>query len=311
MSLNKSEIFDVLIIGGGPGGYGAALYTSRAGLNTIVIEKLSAGGQIALSHWVDNYPGFEDGIDGFSLGQKMQLSAERFGTKTIQAEVLSVNLEKPIKEIETTSGTILSKTVIIATGANPKELGLPDEKALTGRGIHYCAACDGMFYRGKTVVIAGGGNSAAGDALLLSRLCKKVILVHRRDKLKASNIYLKPLEEAENIEVILDSRIAEIKADGKVSSVVIENIKDGSLKETECDGVFVSIGRAPASALFYGQINIDENGYIIADESTRTNVPGVFAVGDIRTKALRQVVTAISDGATASLYAEQYLAENP
>jgi len=309
MSLNTSKIYDTLIIGGGPAGYGAALYTSRAGLETIVIEKLSAGGQIALSHWVDNYPGFEEGIDGFSLGVKMQKSAERFGTVTVQAEVKGVSLDKPVKEIETTAGTFLARTVMIASGANPKELGLPNEKALMGRGVHYCAACDGMFYRGKTVVVAGGGNSAISDALLLSRLCKKVILVHRRDKLKASKVYIEPVMNNENIEVKLDSLITEIKADGKVTSIVIENRADGSKEEIECDGVFISIGRSPSSELFKDQIATDENGYIIADESTKTDLPGVFAIGDIRTKTLRQVVTAISDGATASVYAEEYLAE--
>jgi len=198
---------------------------------------------------------------------------------------------------------------MIASGANPKELGLPNEKALMGRGVHYCAACDGMFYRGKTVVVAGGGNSAISDALLLSRLCKKVILVHRRDKLKASKVYIEPVMNNENIEVKLDSLITEIKADGKVTSIVIENRADGSKEEIECDGVFISIGRSPSSELFKDQIATDENGYIIADESTKTDLPGVFAIGDIRTKTLRQVVTAISDGATASVYAEEYLAE--
>ncbi len=309
MSLNRSKIYDTLIIGGGPGGYGAALYTSRAGLETIVIEKLSAGGQIALSHWVDNYPGFEDGIDGFSLGMKMQKSAERFGTVTVQAEVTNVSLDKPVKEIETTEGTFFAKTVIIASGANPKELGVENESMLTGRGVHYCAACDGMFYRNKTVVIAGGGNSAVSDALLLSRLCKKVILVHRGDKLKASKVYIEPVMDNEKIELKLNSRITEIKADGNISAITIENTLNGDKEDIKCDGLFVSIGRKPASELFKGQISLDESGYIIADESTKTNIPGVFAVGDIRTKALRQVVTAISDGATASLYAEEYLAE--
>ena len=309
MLLNKSKIYDTLIIGGGPAGYGAALYTSRSGLETLVVEKLSAGGQIALSHWVDNYPGFEDGIDGFSLGMKMQKSAERFGTETVQAEVKKVSLDKPVKEIETTAGTFFARTVMIASGANPKELGLPNEKNLTGRGVHYCAACDGMFYRGKTVVVVGGGNSAVSDALLLSRLCQKVILVHRGDKLKASKVYLEPIMNNEKIEVKFNSLIKEIKTDGKITGIITESRVDGSFEEISCDGIFISIGRYPSSELFKEQIKTDESGYIVADESTRTNLPGVFAIGDIRTKALRQVVTAISDGATASLYAEEYLAE--
>ena len=304
------QIYDMIIIGGGPGGYTAALYAARAGLATLVLEKLSAGGQMALSNQIDNYPGFEEGIDGFTLGEKMQLGAERFGAKTELAEVLSLDLSGSIKRIETSEGTFLGKTVVIATGANPRKLNLPGEEALIGRGVHYCAACDGMFYKGKTVVIVGGGNTAAADAMQLSRLCKKVILVHRRDTLRATKIYHEPLMKAENVEFRWNSTVSELLCDGALSGVKLKNVNTGEETAISCDGVFVSIGRAPASELVKGQLTLDEAGYIIAGESTETNVPGVFAVGDVRTKALRQVVTAVADGAVAAHHAEVYLAEN-
>ena len=195
------RIYDMAIIGGGPGGYTAALYAARAGLSTLVLEKLSPGGQMAQSHQIDNYPGFEEGIDGYTLGEKMKAGAERFGAETELAEVYSLSLSGDIKELETSEGSISARTVVIATGAGPRLLGLPGEEALVGRGVHYCAACDGMFYRGKTVVVVGGGNSAVADALLLSRLCEKVILVHRRDQLRATKVYHKALEEADNVEI--------------------------------------------------------------------------------------------------------------
>ena len=201
-------VYDMLIIGGGPGGYTAALYAVRAGMKTLVLEKLSAGGQMALTHQIDNYPGFEEGIDGFTLGEKMQAGAERFGAETELAEVYRVDLKQDPKVIETSEGTFYGKTVVLATGANPRQLGIPGEKELTGRGVHYCAACDGMFYRGKTVVVVGGGNSAAADAMVLSRIAKKVILVHRRDTLRATKVYHEPLKQAPNVEFMWNSTVS-------------------------------------------------------------------------------------------------------
>ena len=302
--------FDMVIIGGGPAGYTAALYAARAGLKEIVLEKLSAGGQMALSSRIDNYPGFQDGIDGFELAEKMQQQAERFGAETELAEVTAVRLDREVKEIETSEGTFFGKTVVISTGANPRELGVPGEQALVGRGVNYCAACDGMFYKGKTVVVVGGGNTAAADAMILSRIAKKVILVHRRDTLRATKIYHEPLMNAPNVEFCWNSTVSRLLQDGRVTGVVIRDVNTGEESEVECDGVFVSIGRSPATQLVEGQLNLDASGYIAADESTRTNLPGVFAVGDVRTKALRQVVTAVADGAMAAHYAEEYLAEN-
>lgn len=302
------HIYDLVIIGGGPAGYTAALYASRAGLDSVLIEKLSAGGQMALTGEIDNYPGFEEGVDGLTLGFKMQQGAERFGAVTEYAEVLSVDFGEEIKRIETTSGTFLGKTVIVSTGANPRELGLSNESQLMGRGVHYCAHCDGRFYKNKTVVVVGGGNSAAADALYLSRLVKKVILVHRRDKLRATKIYHEPLMKAENIEFMWNSSVGEILAENRVNGVVIKNKETGEETEIPCDGVFVSIGRKPATEFLNGALDLDEGGYIVADESTKTNVEGVYAVGDVRTKALRQIVTAVADGAVAVHYAEEYLA---
>ena len=302
------HIYDMIVVGGGPGGYTAALYAARAGLDTVVLEKLSAGGQMALTEQIDNYPGFEDGIDGFSLGEKMKRGTERFGVETKLAEVLSLDLSGTVKKAETSEGPLFARIIVLATGAGPRELGIEGEQELIGKGVNYCAACDGMFYKNKTVVIAGGGNTAAADALILSRICKKVIVVHRRDTLRATKIYHEPLMKAENVEFRWDSEIIELLHDEKVIGIRLRNVKTGEETTLACDGVFVSIGRKPSSELVKDQVEVDPAGYIIADESTRTNIPGVFAVGDVRTKALRQVVTAVADGATAVHYAEEYLA---
>ena len=302
------HIYDMIVVGGGPGGYTAALYAARAGLDTVILEKLSAGGQMALTEQIDNYPGFEDGIDGFSLGEKMKRGTERFGVETKLTEVLSLDLSGTVKKAETSEGPLFARTIVVATGAGPRGLGIESEQELIGKGVNYCAACDGMFYKNKTVVIAGGGNTAAADALILSRICKKVIVVHRRDTLRATKIYHEPLMKAENVEFRWDSEIIELLHDEKVIGIRLRNVKTGEETTLACDGVFVSIGRKPSSELVKDQVEVDPAGYIIADESTRTNIPGVFAVGDVRTKALRQVVTAVADGATAVHYAEEYLA---
>lgn len=302
-------IYDTIIIGGGPAGYTAALYCTRSGLNTLVLEKVSAGGQMAQTHMIDNYPGFEAGIDGFELGEKMQQCAERFGAKTKLLEVKSTELSSDIKRITTSKGIFQARTVVVATGANPRPFGHPKEQRFLGKGIHYCAACDGMFYKDKEVVVIGGGNTAVADALVLSRICKKVTLIHRRDSLRATKIYHDKLLNTPNIEIIWNSTVSDLLGDGKLAGVELENVQTGAKSTVNCAGVFVSIGRIPATDLFYGQLDWDDNHYIKAGESTETNLPGVFAVGDCRTKALRQVVTAVGDGATASYYIEEYLAK--
>ena len=305
------KIYDLVIIGGGPGGYTAALYGARAGLSTLVLEKLSAGGQMALTQQIDNYPGFPQGADGFQLAESMQQQAEQFGAVTEYAEVYRADLKAQPKVIETSEGNFYGRTVIVATGAGPRELGLAEEKQLIGRGVNYCAACDGMFYKGKTVVVVGGGNSAAADAMLLSRVAKKVILVHRRDNLRATKIYHEPLMQAENVEFAWNSQVVEILHDQKVSGVILQDVGSGQRQQVDCDGIFISVGRKPVTEFLSGQLELDKGGYILAGETTVTNIPGVFAVGDVRTKFLRQVVTAVSDGAVAVHMAEEYLAENP
>ena len=302
------KLYDMIIIGGGPAGYTAALYGARAGMQVLVLEKLSAGGQMALTTQIDNYPGFPQGIDGFVLAENMQQQAQRFGAETELAEVTALRLDGAIKEIQTTEGTFYAKTVVLATGAEPRELGLPQEKKLVGKGVHYCAACDGMFYKGKTVVVVGGGNSAAADALTLSRIAGKVILVHRRDALRATKVYHKSLEDAPNLQFAWNSTVTELLENGRLWGVKLQDVRTGEERVLECDGLFISVGRAPASALVSGQLALDPGGYILADDTTRTSVEGVFAIGDVRTKELRQVVTAVADGAMAVHYAEAYLA---
>ena len=301
------HIYDVIIIGGGPAGYTAALYATRAGLDTVLLEKMSAGGQMSLTGDIDKKTRFPDGIDGFTLGMQMQQCAERFGAKTEYAEVESVEFSDKIKKIVTGFGTYYGKTVIIASGANPRELGIDSEKELTGRGIHYCAHCDGRFYKDKTVVVVGGGNSAAADALYLANLAKKVYVVHRRDSLRATKIYHDPLMKTENVEFVWDSIVTDFIVDSKVKGVKIRNKIDGDESELVCDGVFVSIGRKPATEFLTGAVKLDKNGYIVADESTKTNIDGVFAAGDVRTKDLRQIVTAVADGAVAVHHAEEFI----
>ncbi len=305
----ENRVYDMIIIGGGPGGYTAALYAARAGLKTLLLERLSAGGQMALTQQIDNYPGFPQGIDGFALGEAMQQQAEAFGAETEYTEVTKLELRSTPKVVEASEGSFYGRTVVYATGAGPRELGLPNEKQLMGRGVAYCAACDGMFYRGKTVVVVGGGNSAAADALLLSRIAAKVIVVHRRDTLRATRIYHAPLMAAENVEFRWNSAVSAILAQGKVTGVRLRDVNTGEEMEVSCDGIFISVGRKPATELVVGQLMLDESGYILAGESTETSVPGVYAVGDVRAKALRQVVTAVADGAMAVHAAEGYLAQ--
>ncbi|MBR2010582.1 MAG: thioredoxin-disulfide reductase [Clostridia bacterium] len=303
------KIYDVAVVGGGPGGLTAAIYATRAGLDTVLIEKLSAGGQMTETAQIDNYPGFPEGIDGFSLGAHMQQGAVRFGCEVLQNEVLALSLTDSPKVIKTDAGELSARAVILATGATHRHLGIPGEEALIGRGVGYCAACDGMFFRGKTVAVVGGGNSAAADALYLSRICKKVYVIHRRDTLRATKIYHEPLMHAENVEFKWNSTVAELLAENKLTGVVIENVQKGDRETLALDGLFISIGRTPATDLVKDQLSLDQNGYVIADETTKTNLAGVFAVGDVRTKALRQIVTATADGAVAAHFAEEYLTQ--
>lgn len=302
-----SIIYDVIVIGGGPAGYTAALYAARAGLSTLVLEKLSVGGQMALTGDIENYPGFADGIDGFTLGANMQAAAEKFGARSEYGDVTALELTKDIKIVKTDFAEYRAKTIILATGASPRELGIDGEREHIGKGIHYCAHCDGRFYKDKTVIVVGGGNSAVSDALYLSRIAKKVILIHRRDTLRASKIYHNAIMTAENIEILWNSQISALRSNGRINGALIKSSLTNETTELECDAIFVSIGRRPDTALVKDILDLDENGYIIADESTKTSIDGVFAAGDVRTKSLRQIVTATADGAVAAHFAEEYL----
>ncbi|WP_071143060.1 thioredoxin-disulfide reductase [Acidaminococcus timonensis] len=306
--MSEKNLYDILIIGGGPAGYTAALYGARSGFRTAVLEKLSPGGQMATTSDVENYPGFPGVVDGFELGEKMQQGAEQAGAETVYAEVTKVDLAADPKVVETSEGTYLGRTVIIATGAHPRKLGLPQEENLVNRGISYCATCDGSFYKDKTVVVNGGGNTAVGDALYLAKLARKVYLVHRRDTLRATPIYLQRLKDA-HVEIIWNSVISGLEADKKLTAVDVKNVKTGEVTKLPADGLFVAIGQLPENSLVAGQVATDKAGYIVAGEDTKTSVPGVFAIGDVRTKQVRQIITAAADGAVAVHFAEEYLNE--
>lgn len=299
-------IRDVAVIGGGPAGCAAALYAARAGLSVTLVERLAPGGQVASTGQIDNYPGFPEGIDGFALGERMAEGARRFGAQFLTAEVTAVRLAAAPKELVTAAGTLRARTVILAGGAYPRQLGLPEEDALRGRGVSYCAVCDGMLYRGKTVAVVGGGDSAVTDALYLARLCQKVYLVHRRDRLTAAQSYQDSLDRA-GVEVLWDRRITALRHGAALTGAVLTHTGTGREELLPCQGLFIAIGRVPDTALYRDQLPLDDRGYVIADETTRTPLPGVFAAGDLRAKPLRQIVTALSDGAVATHFAQEYL----
>lgn len=301
--------FDAVIIGGGAAGYTAGLYCAQAGFAAAVVERTGPGGQIATAGQVDNYPGFPEGVDGFELGQRMQSGAERAGVESIFAQVTAVSLVGEVKRVDTTAGTLRAPCVVLATGAGPRELGLAGEREMRGRGVSYCATCDAMFYRGKTVAVVGGGNTAVQEALHLARVCGKVYLVHRRDALAASGAYVGVLKEA-GVELLWNRRVTALEADGPVlGGVELTDTLTGEKAPLPCQGLFVAIGRAPDTALFRGQVDMDEAGYILAGEDTKTNLPGVFAAGDLRVKPLRQLVTAAADGAVAAKGVGEYLSK--
>ena len=302
------RVYDMIVIGGGPGGCTAALYAARAGLS-VLLEGGVPGGQMALTGRIDNYPGFPGGIPGFELAQRMLRQIGEAGAKVLPCNALSLELTACPKTVTTSEGIFRAKTLVYAAGAEPRQLGLAGEDTFTGRGIHYCAECDGMFYRGKTVVVVGGGNTAVSDALLLRRVAKHVHLVHRRDTLRASQVSSGPLLEAENVTVHWNSTPTRLLGDETLTGILLTDTVTGAQTQLPCDGVFVSIGRTPATELVGSQLPLDQSGYIIAGESTETSLPGVYAVGDVRTKALRQIVTALSDGAMAASRAEEYLSK--
>ena len=306
MKPDLNKIYDVIIVGAGPAGLTAALYCGRAGFDTLVLEKLSPGGQMATTNEIENYPGFPGITDGFTLAMNMKTQAEQFGVQQDYAEVKALRVEGEIKLLDTKDGTLRAKSVILAPGAAPRLLGLPNETALRGKGVSYCATCDGACYRGKTVAVVGGGDTAAADAVFLSSLCEKVYLIHRRDTLRASKSYTGKLNKP-NVEILWDSVVEEILENGRVCGVRVRNVKTQAVKELELSGLFVAVGNVPATEFVRGAVELDASGYFLAGEDTKTNLPGVFAAGDCRKKPLRQIVTAAADGAVAAYAAEDYL----
>ncbi len=304
----ENNIYDVVIIGSGPSGLAASIYAERAKLKTITIEKqYMSGGQILNTYEVDNYPGLPD-INGFDMGQKFRQHAEKLGSQFVKDEVLELEIMDKIKKVHCKKNEFLTKTVIIATGAQHRLLDVKGEKELYGKGVSYCATCDGAFYKEKTVAVVGGGDVALEDAIFLSRICKKVYLIHRRDEFRGVKILQEKVFSIDNIEIIWDTVVDEICGENEVTNINICNVKTKECKNLEIDGIFVAIGIIPNSHIFEKHLKLDDGNYIIATEDCITNVEGVFVAGDVRTKALRQIVTAVSDGANAITSIEKYLA---
>ena len=302
-----SKEYDVIIIGGGPAGLSAGIYASRARLRTLLIEKGMFGGLIANAELVENYPGFPEGISGFDIGERMSKQASKFGLETLSAEVTGVDLLKDIKTIHTTEGNFSARAVIIASGAERKRLGVPGEDIFINRGVSYCATCDGALFKDRVVAIVGGGDSAVEEALFLTRFASKVIIVHRRNQLRASKMAQERALSNKKIDPMWDTVIEEIKGDNKVSQLVVRNVKTGATAQIVADGVFIYVGQNPNTGFLKGQLPLDKEGYIITDDRMGTQIKGVYAVGDIRKNSARQVITAAGDGATAAISAEKFL----
>lgn len=314
--IDERTELDVAVVGSGPAGMTAALYAARAGLSVAVFERMGPGGQMTQTERLDNYPGFAEGVDAFELSFAMASQAERFGAERVSDEVVDLNVDAVKKLLTCASGAQYSaRAVIVATGAEPRELGVSGEAELRGRGVSYCATCDGGFFRGKVAVVVGGGNTAVGDSLYLSRICEKVYVVHRRDSFRADALYLNALSELPNVELVLNSAVEAIRSttDGEVpmphvESILVRDRNTGDERVVNTDAVFIAVGTTPRSnVLKAAGVALNEAGYAIAGESGATNVPGVFVAGDVREKPLRQVITAASDGANAATAAFEYL----
>ena len=300
-------MYDIIIIGSGPAGLSAAIYAQRACLDTIVIEKNGISGGQVLNTWeVDNYPGFP-GVTGFELSRQFREHANKLGARVVQDEVVQVELSGNVKKVVCEEETYEARCVILASGAHHRTLEVPGEEELRGAGVSYCATCDGAFFRGRTVAVVGGGDAALEDAIFLARMCEKVYIVHRRDKLRGAKRLQERLQALENIEFVWNSETVAIEGNAQVEALRLRQTKTGEERRLDGDGVFIAVGIAPESELYAGQLELDEQGYIRADESGQTSVPGVFAAGDVRTKALRQILTAASDGANCVASAERYL----
>ena len=309
-----SRDLDLIIVGGGPAGLTAYIYAARARLKTLLVEKFSPGGQVLVTDFVENYPGFPEGLSGAELMERFTAQARSLGLEPLNAEAVDLTVEEDLRRVHLADGRVLvAPTVIIATGATPRKLGVPGEEELTGKGVSYCATCDGPFFRDEVIAVVGGGNTAVQEALFLTRFVKKVYLIHRRDRLRATQILQERAFANPKIEFVWDSVVKEILGKEKVEGVRVLNRKSGEEKFLEVGGVFIFIGIRPQTEwLKEGVVALDDGGFIITDAEMRTSVPGVFAAGDVRAKACRQIVTAAGDGATAAYMAEIYLSErNP
>lgn len=302
------DVFDIAVVGAGPAGLTAGLYAARAGLSVVVFERIAPGGQLASSEHIDNYPGFPEGMGGYDLADSMRLQCLRFGVEAVGEEVMNVDFGGEVKLLETSFAQYQAKSVIIATGARPRRLGLELEEELQGRGLSYCATCDGNFFKDKDVMVTGGGNTAAMDVIYLSRICRKVYLVHRRDELRASKVYHETIESLDNVERLWHRVPTKLIAqEGTLAGVRINHLQTGKDEDVECSGLFVAVGTEPNTEFLNGSIELDQSGYVIAGEDCKTSMPGVFVAGDVRTKTLRQVVTATADGAIAAEMAAEYI----
>ncbi|MCL0062842.1 thioredoxin-disulfide reductase [Peptococcaceae bacterium] len=304
------ETRDLVIVGAGPAGLTAGLYAARAAIDTVLIEREMPGGQAATTEQIENYPGFPGGISGSELSIKMAEQVKEFGCEIVYSDVENIEREENAFRIKHLNGEIIAKSVIVATGAKPIMLGIKGEQEFHGRGVSYCATCDGAFFRDKKVAVIGGGNAAVEEAIFLTKFASKVYLIHRRDKLRAAKIAQKKAFDNPKIEFVWNSVLEEIKGNQTVEKVIIKNVKTGESSELSVDGVFVFIGTQANSDLLKGLVDLDERGYVIAGEDTVTKVPGLYVAGDLRKKPMKQVVTAAADGAVAAMQAERYLAEN-
>jgi thioredoxin reductase (NADPH) len=303
----KSVDYELVIIGGGPAGLTAGLYAARGGLNVILIEKIVPGGQVIITDWIENYPGFPEGISGLDLVQKMTDQVKQFDLNIENNEVVSVDFSEPVKKITLNDKTITSHTIIIATGASPKKLGVPGEDIFYGKGISSCATCDGPFFKDRVVAAVGGGDTAVQESLFLTKFVKKVYLIHRRDKLRAAAILQKRALANEKIEMIWDSELTNISGLTNVENITVQNVKTGDKTKHSVDGCFIWVGTIPNTQFLGDSVKLDEYGFIIAGLDAETSVPGVFAAGDVRNTPLRQIATAVGDGAIAAISAENYI----
>jgi thioredoxin reductase (NADPH) len=303
----KTDIYEVIIIGGGPGGLTAGLYTSRARLGTFLIESALFGGQMTTTELIENYPGFPQGVTGDELSRLMEDQAKKFGMKTVTQEVVNVSLEGDVKVVQTYESTYRCEALIVSTGTEYRKLGIPGEKEFAGRGVSYCATCDGAFFRDSQIVVVGGGDSALTEALFLTKFAREVTVIHRRDALRGTKIYQERALASPKIKFLWNSIVQEIKGDSTVRSIDVKNVKTGGIKEVETEGVFLFVGLVPRTRFLKGVVQMDEAGYILTNEDCETSAKGIFAVGDCRKKLLRQIATAVGDGATAAFAAEKFL----